>query len=162
MIVPFGTGGGSDITVRLLAPKIAAFLGQNIIVENRPGAGSTVGTDFVAKSAPDGYNFVLATLSSTGLAVGLYRNLPYDPVRDLTAISPTNFIPICHTVTTQAFRCATRPIGSRSCGPIPTGSPMAAAASAPPGISAARASWRRRTPRRCMCRIAAAGGSMRR
>ncbi|UPY35174.1 tripartite tricarboxylate transporter substrate-binding protein [Sediminicoccus sp. KRV36] len=104
MIVPFGTGGGSDITMRLLAPKIAAVLGQNVIVENRPGAGSTVGTDFVAKSAPDGYNFVLATLSSTGLAVGLYRNLPYDPVRDLTAISPTNFIPICHTVTTRGLQ----------------------------------------------------------
>ena len=103
MIVPFGTGGGTDITMRLLAPRLAAILGQNVIVENRPGAGSTVGTDFVAKSAPDGYNFVLATLSSTGLAMGLYRNLPYDPVRDLTAISPTNFIPICHTVTTRGL-----------------------------------------------------------
>jgi len=103
MIVPFGTGGGTDITMRLLAPRLAAILGQNVIVENRPGAGSTVGTDFVAKSAPDGYNFVLATLSSTGLAMGLYRNLPYDPVRDLTAISPTNFVPICHTVTTRGL-----------------------------------------------------------
>lgn len=103
MIVPFGTGGGTDITMRLLAPRLAAILGQNVIVENRPGAGSTVGTDFVAKAPPDGYNFVLATLSSTGLAVGLYRNLPYDPVRDLTAISPTNFIPICHTVTTRGL-----------------------------------------------------------
>ena len=103
MIVPFGTGGGTDITMRLLAPRLAAILGQNVIVENRPGAGSTVGTDVVAKSAPDGYNFVLATLSSTGLAMGLYRNLPYDPVRDLTAISPTNFVPICHTVTTRGL-----------------------------------------------------------
>ena len=103
MIVPFGPGGGTDITMRLLAPRLAAILGQNVIVENRPGAGSTVGTDFVAKSAPDGYNFVLATLSSTGLAMGLYRNLPYDPVRDLTAISPTNFVPICHTVTTRGL-----------------------------------------------------------
>ncbi|MBY0337073.1 MAG: tripartite tricarboxylate transporter substrate binding protein [Acetobacteraceae bacterium] len=104
MIVPFGTGGGTDITMRLLAPKLAAILGQNVVVENRPGAGSTTGTDLVAKSPPDGTTFVLATLSSTGLAVGLYRNLPYDPVRDLTAVAPTNFIPICHTVTTRNLR----------------------------------------------------------
>lgn len=103
MIVPFGPGGGTDITMRLLAPKLSAILGQTVVVENRPGGGSTVGTDAVAKSPPDGYTFVLATLSSTGLAAGLYRNLPYDPVRDLTAISPTNFIPICHTVTTRGL-----------------------------------------------------------
>lgn len=103
MIVPFGPGGGTDITMRLLAPRLSAILGQPVVVENRPGGGSTVGTDAVAKSPPDGYTFVLATLSSTGLAAGLYRNLPYDPVRDLTAISPTNFIPICHTVTTRGL-----------------------------------------------------------
>jgi tripartite-type tricarboxylate transporter receptor subunit TctC len=103
LVVPFGTGGGTDITVRLLAPKLSAILGQNIVVENRPGAGSTLGTDFVAKSPPDGYSFVLATLSSTGVAAGLYANLPYDPVKDLTAIAPTNFIPICHSVTTKGL-----------------------------------------------------------
>ncbi|MFC7554874.1 Bug family tripartite tricarboxylate transporter substrate binding protein [Pseudoroseomonas wenyumeiae] len=62
VIVPFGPGGGTDITMRLLTPKLSEILGQTIVVENRPGAGSTLGTDFVAKSAPDGYNFVLATL----------------------------------------------------------------------------------------------------
>jgi tripartite-type tricarboxylate transporter receptor subunit TctC len=101
LVVPFGTGGGTDITVRLLAPKLSQILGQNVVVENRPGAGSTLGTDFVAKSAPDGYTFVLATLSSTGVAAGLYSKLPYDPVKDLTAVAPTNFIPICHSVTTK-------------------------------------------------------------
>lgn len=106
MIVPFGPGGGTDITMRLLAPKLSQILGQNVVVENRPGAGSTLGTDYVAKSAPDGSVFVLATLSSTGVAAGLYRNLPYDPVRDLTAIAPTNFIPICHSVTTKGLTVA--------------------------------------------------------
>ena len=101
LVVPFGPGGGTDITVRLLAPKLGALLGQSIVVENRPGAGSTLGTDFVAKSAPDGYTLVLATLSSTGVAAGLYPSLPYDPVRDLAAIAPTNFIPICHSVSTR-------------------------------------------------------------
>jgi len=99
MVVPFGTGGGTDITMRLLGPKISQILGQAVVIENRPGAGSTTGTDYVAKSPPDGYLFVLATLSSTGVAKGLYEKLPYDPVKDLTAIAPTNFIPICHSVT---------------------------------------------------------------
>lgn len=103
LVVPFGTGGGTDITARLLAPKLAGLLGQNVIVENRPGAGSTLGTDQVAKSPPNGDSFVLATLSSTGVAAGLYPNLPYDPVRDLTAIAPVNFIPICHSVTTRGL-----------------------------------------------------------
>ena len=71
--------------MRLLAPKMSELLGQTVVVENRPGAGSTIGTDYVAKQAPDGYTFVLASLSSTGIAVGLYPNLPYDPVRDLVA-----------------------------------------------------------------------------
>lgn len=103
LVVPFGTGGGTDITARLLAPKLSTLLGQTVIVENRPGAGSTLGTDQVAKSPPNGDTFVLATLSSTGVAVGLYPNLPYDPVRDLTAIAPVNFIPICHSVTTRGL-----------------------------------------------------------
>ncbi|MFC7610996.1 Bug family tripartite tricarboxylate transporter substrate binding protein [Teichococcus aestuarii] len=89
--------------MRLLAPKLSELLGQNVIVENKPGAGSVLGTDFVAKARPDGYTFVLATLSSTGVAAGLYRNLPYDPVKDLTAIAPTNFIPICHSVVTKGL-----------------------------------------------------------
>ena len=103
LIVPFATGGGTDVTTRMLAPKLGEALGQPIIIENRPGAGSTVGVDFVAKSAPDGYNFVLATLSSTGIAATLYPNLPYDPVRDLTAIAPTVFIPTSLAVTRRGW-----------------------------------------------------------
>ncbi|WP_419898897.1 Bug family tripartite tricarboxylate transporter substrate binding protein [Roseomonas sp. USHLN139] len=103
VIVPFATGGGTDVTMRMLAPKLSEILGQSVVIENRPGAGSTVGTDFVAKSAPDGSTFVLATLSSTGIAVGLYPNLPYDPVKDLAAIAPTVFIPICLGITTKGW-----------------------------------------------------------
>ncbi len=106
LVVPFGTGGGTDIIARLLGPRLTAILGQPVVVENRPGAGSTLGTDQVAKSAPNGETFVLATLSSTGVAAGLYANLPYDPVRDLAAIAPVSFIPICHSVTTQGLRVA--------------------------------------------------------
>ena len=109
MVVPFATGGGTDITMRLLAPKLGEILGQTIVIENRPGAGSTVGTDSVAKSAPDGYSFVLATLSSTGIAKGLYRNLPYDPVRDLTAVAPTVFIPISFGITQRGWNVKSYP-----------------------------------------------------
>jgi tripartite-type tricarboxylate transporter receptor subunit TctC len=101
IIVPFGTGGGTDVVLRLMQPKLSAILGQTIVIENKPGAGSTFGTDYVAKSPPDGYTFVLATLSSTGIAAGLYPRLAYDPVKDLTAVAPTNFVPICHSIGTK-------------------------------------------------------------
>lgn len=103
IIVPFGPGGGTDVTIRLLAPRMAEFLGQPLVIENRPGAGSTVGTDMVAKAPPDGSVFVHATLSSTGIAAALYRNLPYDPVRDLAAIAPTVFVPLVLCVTAQGW-----------------------------------------------------------
>ncbi|MBK1658118.1 Bug family tripartite tricarboxylate transporter substrate binding protein [Paracraurococcus ruber] len=103
VVVPFATGGGTDITMRLLAPKLSDILGQPIVIENRPGGGSTVGTDFVAKSVPDGYTFVLATLSSTGIAAGLYANLPYDPAKDLVAVAPTVFIPTSLAITARGW-----------------------------------------------------------
>lgn len=104
VVVPFATGGGTDVTMRLLAPKLAEILGVSVVVENRPGAGSTVGTDLVAKSPPDGTTFVLATLSSTGIAAALYANLPYDPARDLAAIAPTVFIPTALAVTQAGWQ----------------------------------------------------------
>ena len=107
VIVPFGTGGGTDITMRLLAPRMSELLGQTVIVENRPGAGSTLGTDYVAKQPPDGYTLVLASLSSTGVAAALYPNLPYDPVKDLVAIAPTVYIPIGLSVTTKGLNVRT-------------------------------------------------------
>lgn len=95
VVVPFGTGGGTDISMRLLAPKLSEILGQPVVIENRAGAGGTLGTDYVAKSAPTGEVVVLATLSTVALAIGLYGDrLPYDPLRDLVAIAPTVFIPI--------------------------------------------------------------------
>lgn len=107
IVVPFGPGGGTDVTIRLLTPRMSEFLGQPVVVENRPGAGSTVGTDLVAKSPPDGSVFVHATLSSTGIAKALYRNLPYDPVRDLAAIAPTVFVPLVLCVTAQGWNVRT-------------------------------------------------------
>jgi len=71
IVIPFGTGGGTDITTRLLAPKMAEILGQPVVLENRPGAGGMVGTDYVAKQPPNGEVFVLSTLSPIALARGL-------------------------------------------------------------------------------------------
>lgn len=99
IIVPYGPGGGTDVSIRIMVPRMSAFLGQPIIIENRPGAGSTLGTDLVAKSPPDGGVFVHATLASTGIAAALYPRLPYDPVRDLAAVAPTVYVPLTLAVT---------------------------------------------------------------
>lgn len=103
VIVPYGTGGATDVTMRLLAPKLGEILGQPIVIENRPGSGGIVGTDLVARSAPDGHTLVCAALSAVGLAVHLYSNLPYDPQRDLTAIAPTVFVPLALAITTKGW-----------------------------------------------------------
>ena len=99
MVVPFAAGGSTDVSARLLAPGISKALGQSLVIENRAGAGGTLGSDAVAKSPPDGSVFVMGTISSHVLAVGLYRErLPYDPVKDFVAVAPTVLVPICITV----------------------------------------------------------------
>src|SRR5690606_38811849 len=76
-----------------------SVLGQSVVIENRAGAGGTLGSDAVAKSPPDGSVFVMGTISSHVLAVGLYKErLPYDPVKDFVAVAPTVLVPICITV----------------------------------------------------------------
>lgn len=84
VIVPFTPGGGTDFIARLLAPKLTAALGRQFIVENRPGAGSTIGTEVALKSPPDGYTLLLTSGSYT-VAPSLY-NLRYDPIGDMTPI----------------------------------------------------------------------------
>ncbi|MBO1079048.1 Bug family tripartite tricarboxylate transporter substrate binding protein [Roseomonas haemaphysalidis] len=99
MVVPFAAGGSTDVSARLLVPKMSEILGQSVVIENRAGAGGTLGSDAVAKSPPDGSAFVMGTVSTHVLAVGLYRErLPYDPVRDFAAVAPTVLVPICITV----------------------------------------------------------------
>jgi tripartite-type tricarboxylate transporter receptor subunit TctC len=85
MIVPFPAGGPTDVLTRALSDKLATALGQPVVVENKPGAGGTIGADLVAKSAPDGYTFVMATGSTH--SVGPYLSkVPYDPQRDFTPV----------------------------------------------------------------------------
>jgi tripartite-type tricarboxylate transporter receptor subunit TctC len=85
LIVPFAPGGFTDVVARILGQKLSQALGQQFVIENKPGAGSSIGTDFVAKSAPDGYT--LAMVSSTHvISPWLYKNLPYDPVKSFTVV----------------------------------------------------------------------------
>lgn len=86
MIVPFAPGGGTDISARVLAQGLTQVLGQTVVVDNRPGAGSTLGTDLAAKSIPDGYTLLLGNIS-LAFNAALYRKLPYDTLRDLTPVS---------------------------------------------------------------------------
>jgi tripartite-type tricarboxylate transporter receptor subunit TctC len=86
-IVPFPPGGGVDIVTRIVTAKWSEFLGQPILVENRSGAGGTVGADFVAKAAPDGYTLLTCQVASHGVSPAIYQKLPYDHVKDFAPIS---------------------------------------------------------------------------
>lgn len=95
IVVPLSAGSSSDQVVRLIAPKLSEALGQPIIVDNQPGAGGNRGSDFVAKSAPDGYTILLGTSSSHGINVSLYSKIPYDAITDfapITLVGYTDFI----------------------------------------------------------------------
>ncbi|OGA21919.1 MAG: hypothetical protein A3I02_12115 [Betaproteobacteria bacterium RIFCSPLOWO2_02_FULL_67_26] len=86
LVVPFAPGGGTDINARIIAPVIGDALGQTVVVDNRPGAGSILGTEIVAKAAPDGYTILLGS-SSLAVNFAVYRKLPYDARRDFAPIS---------------------------------------------------------------------------
>ncbi len=86
LVVPFAPGGGTDITARVLAESMSTALGETIVVDNRPGAGSIIGCDIVAKAIPDGYTLLLASISMT-VNAAVYKRIPYDVERDLTAIT---------------------------------------------------------------------------
>jgi tripartite-type tricarboxylate transporter receptor subunit TctC len=86
LIIPFAPGGTTDIVGRLLASRLGPALGQPFVVENRAGAGGTVGAEVIAKSAPDGYTIGMGTVSTCGTAMSTYKNLKYDPRVDYTPI----------------------------------------------------------------------------
>lgn len=86
IIVPSTPGGAADLVARLMAQQMAESFGQPVIVENRPGAGNIIGTDALAKAAPDGHTLLLA-INNHAINASLYKKLPYDPVRDFVAVS---------------------------------------------------------------------------
>jgi tripartite-type tricarboxylate transporter receptor subunit TctC len=87
MVVPFPAGGSIDIVARLVGQELAKTLGQGVVVDNRSGAGGSIGTDAVAKAAPDGYTLLMGSASSLAANRALYRKLAYDPEKDFSAIS---------------------------------------------------------------------------
>ncbi|MDX3985376.1 tripartite tricarboxylate transporter substrate binding protein [Achromobacter sp. LC458] len=86
IVVPFSPGGAADIMSRLLAERLTAKLGQTVIVENKPGGGTMIASDYVARAAPDGYTLLMAA-SSLGIAPSTYAKVNYDPIKDFTPVS---------------------------------------------------------------------------
>ena len=87
IVVPAAAGGPTHITAQLLAEKMQGSLGQPVIVEPKPGAGNNLGAEFVAKSAPDGYTLLLATTGTHAINQTLFKNLPFDPIKDFEPVS---------------------------------------------------------------------------
>jgi tripartite-type tricarboxylate transporter receptor subunit TctC len=94
IMVSFAAGGPTDIVARVIGAKLGDLLGQQFVVENRTGAGGNIGADMVAKSPADGYALLMATVSTHAINPGLYAKIPYDPIRDFTAVSQVGVTPI--------------------------------------------------------------------
>lgn len=86
LIVPFAPGGGTDIIARAITPRLSEALGQQVIVDNRPGAGTIIGAEKAARSAPDGYTLFMGISGTMAINPSLYSKLPYDPVKDFSPI----------------------------------------------------------------------------
>ena len=86
LIVPFAPGGFTDVVARILGQKLAVSMGQQFVIENKAGAGSTIGTDFVAKAAPDGYTLVMVSTTHV-ISPWIYKSMPYDPIKSFTVVS---------------------------------------------------------------------------
>jgi len=93
LVVPYAPGGTTDVIGRVMSEYLGQRLGQNIVVENRPGKGASIGTSQVAKAAPDGYTLLVSNISAFAIAPPLYGDLDYDPVKDFTHITLASFNP---------------------------------------------------------------------
>lgn len=93
IVVPFGPGGATDLTARLVAEKLTAAWGQPVVIENKAGAGGNVGSALVAKAAPDGYTLVLGVTGSHGINISLMPNMPYHPLNDFEPLTQATAFP---------------------------------------------------------------------
>ncbi|MGZ5084619.1 MAG: Bug family tripartite tricarboxylate transporter substrate binding protein [Usitatibacter sp.] len=119
LVVPFPPAGGTDIMARFVAQKLAENTKWNVVVDNRPGAGGNIGVDAVAKSPPDGYTLVMGQTSNLAINATLFKNLPYDPVKDLAPVVLVGSGPIAIAVRKES--------------PFKTLADLVAAAKAKPG-----------------------------
>lgn len=99
MVVAFAPGGVSDITARVVAQKMTELLGQQVVVDNRGGAGGTIGSAIVATAPPDGYTIAFSSLTTFAVAPNMHKSLPYDPVKDFSALGGISVTPNILTVT---------------------------------------------------------------
>ena len=106
LVVGFPPGGGTDVVARIILPKFSEFLGQPVVIENKPGATGTVAAGMVAKSPPDGYTLMMGHVSVNAIAPSLFRNLPYDVLKDFAPVILTASVP--HFVVVHP----TLPVGS--------------------------------------------------
>jgi len=108
MLVGFAPGGGTDATSRALAPKLTELLGQQVIVDNRPGATGNIATDITAKANPDGYTILMGTIAALAINPSLYEKLPFDPVKDLLpvtrAVDSTNVLVLHPSVPAKSVK----------------------------------------------------------
>jgi len=126
LVVPFAPGGSSSTAARNVADKMSDALGEQIIIENRPGAGGTVATRSVAKNAPDGYSMLLTTNATLATAPSLFQNLGYDPRRDfepIGLIAATSNVIVVHPSFPAHSLADLIKIGKETASPIPYGSP---------------------------------------
>ena len=94
LVVPFPPGGPTDVFARVLSVALGEQLGQQVVIENKGGAGGTVGTEQVAKSRPDGYTLLFGTAATHGINVSLYNQLPYDPLKDFELVALAGLVPM--------------------------------------------------------------------
>lgn len=93
LVVPFVPGGSTDLIARIMGQKLDEALGQQVVVENRAGAGGNIGVEYVAKSASDGYTLIFGHIGTFGFGPSLYQKLPHDPVKDFAPITLFAMVP---------------------------------------------------------------------
>ena len=98
LIVPFAAGGSIDVVARQIAGRLGSIIGQSVIVDNKVGAGGTIGTGLAARAAPDGYTILLGTTGALGVSPAMYKNLPYDPIKSFVPIIEVTRGPFVLTV----------------------------------------------------------------
>ena len=108
MLVGFAPGGGTDATARAIAPKLSELLGQQVVIDNRPGATGNIAADITAKANPDGYTVLMGTIAALAINPSLYAKLPFDPVRDLApvtrAVDSTNVLVLHPSVPAKSVK----------------------------------------------------------
>ncbi len=108
IISPFTPGGGTDLMARLIGQQLTKSWGQQVVVENKPGANGMLGADFVAKAAPDGYTLLVGTMGTHGINASLYKKLPYDTIND--------FAPVTALITSPMLLCVHPSVPARTTG----------------------------------------------